>query len=99
MQENKLKQLPNSVGKLVSLETLNLAGNSLKELPGTVSGLASLRSLDLRNNAKLKRLPVELAQCRCLETLVVDSAHLTFPSKEVVDGGTEAVMKFLCQGK
>ncbi|KAJ0884119.1 putative leucine-rich repeat domain superfamily [Helianthus annuus] len=57
---NKLKDqiewLPDSVGKLSSLSTLDLSENRLIALPSTISGLSSLTKLDLHAN-KIIELP------------------------------------------
>ncbi|KKM74291.1 hypothetical protein LCGC14_1401740, partial [marine sediment metagenome] len=45
-----LNDLPESIGKLNSLEELFLARNNLKTLPESVGNLKSLRILDLRYN-------------------------------------------------
>ncbi|KAF5786781.1 putative leucine-rich repeat domain superfamily [Helianthus annuus] len=58
--QNKLKDqiewLPDSVGKLSSLSTLDLSENRLIALPSTISGLSSLTKLDLHAN-KIIELP------------------------------------------
>ena len=98
IQDNKLKQLPNSIGSLKNLQTLNISGNSLKEIPLSISGLVSLKTLDLRNNPKLKRIPKDVAQLRGLDTLLLDEKHINYPDQEIVSQGTEAIMRFLCSG-
>lgn len=96
LQNNKLKQLPYSIGGLKKLETLNLSGNNLKTLPESISGLSNLKTLDLRSNSKLKVVPKELAHLSTLETLLLDQDHITYPAPDLVQEGTEAIMKFLC---
>ena len=93
-----MKQLPNSIGSLKNLQTLNISGNSLKEIPLSISGLVSLKTLDLRNNPKLKRIPKDVAQLRGLDTLLLDEKHINYPDPEIVSQGTEAIMRFLCSG-
>ena len=93
-----MKQLPNSIGSLKNLQTLNISGNSLKEIPLSISGLVSLKTLDLRNNPKLKRIPKDVAQLRGLDTLLLDEKHINYPDQEIVSQGTEAIMRFLCSG-
>jgi len=97
LQQNKLKTLPSNISGLTNLITLNLSDNCLKELPVSISGLTSLKTLDLRNNPKLKKIPKEVASLRCLETLLLDSHTVTYPSPALIEQGTEAVMRFLCQ--
>ena len=98
LQNNKIKQLPHSIGDLKNLQTLNISGNNLKELPTTLPGLENLKSLDVSNN-KLVKLPKELGNLRTLETLTLDTDVVTYPSKDITKEGTEAIMRFFCSGK
>ncbi|XP_023336476.1 E3 ubiquitin-protein ligase LRSAM1 isoform X2 [Eurytemora carolleeae] len=97
LENNKLKQLPISLGSLKQLRTLNLSGNCLKELPTSLSSLSNLTTLDLRNNPKLKKIPVEFSGFRCLVNLLLDPKHISYPSSDIVNQGTEAIMRFLCK--
>ena len=99
MQNNKIKQLPGSIGNFQNLQTLNISGNNLKELPSTLPGLENLKSLDVSNNSKLVKLPKELGNLRTLETLTLDTDVVTYPSKDITKDGTEAIMRFFCSGK
>jgi hypothetical protein len=67
-------------------------------VPASLSGLSSLKTLDLRGNPKLKKIPRELCALRCLETLLLDEGSITYPAPGLAAQGTEAVMRFLCQG-
>ncbi|MHA1275095.1 MAG: leucine-rich repeat domain-containing protein, partial [Promethearchaeota archaeon] len=51
-----LSRIPESIGNLKSLETLNLYYNKLKKLPESIGNLKSLRYLYLHYN-KLEELP------------------------------------------
>ena len=64
-----------------------------------LSSLTSLKTLDLRSNPKLKKIPKEIAALRCLETLLLDETAITYPTPSIVCQGTEAIMRFLCQGE
>eukprot|EP00088_Acartia_fossae_P032609 TRINITY_DN33368_c0_g3_i2.p1 TRINITY_DN33368_c0_g3~~TRINITY_DN33368_c0_g3_i2.p1 ORF type:complete len:753 (+),score=281.15 TRINITY_DN33368_c0_g3_i2:53-2311(+) len=97
LQKNRLKCVPSSLGNLTKLTLLNLAQNNLKDLPDTLASLTSLRTLDLRGNPKLKELGKWLCQLRCLDTLLVDEATVSYPDSSITSQGTEAIMRFLCQ--
>ncbi len=100
VHRNKLKKLPDSLGKLGRLQTLDASGNALKDLPwSSLGGLPRLRALDLSGNPKLRRLGRDLARARGLERLSVDSGAMQHPDKDVCQGGTEAIMRFLCKGE
>ncbi len=54
---NRLKKVPDSIGKLKNLQSLDLASNSLKELPWSALGaLKKLKTLDLSANPKLIKI-------------------------------------------
>ncbi len=100
MHRNKLKRLPESLGKLRRLQSLDVSCNNLKELPCAALGsLPRLRTLDATRNPKLTRLGCELARARGMEKLLVDPAKMVTPSKEVCAKGTEDIMRALCKGE
>lgn len=68
---SKLKKLPDNLGDMNELESLDLSGNALAELPASMAKLSGLKHLSLRDN-RLKVLPAWLAELRSLETLQVD---------------------------
>ena len=51
--ENRLAELPESIGRLAGLRQLHLAGNQLEELPGSFRGLTALEDLTLHDNPGL----------------------------------------------
>jgi len=61
LKSNRLRDLPNSIGSLSSLEVLNLRNNVLTHLPKSIKFLSSLRSLDLHGN-KFENITVSLSQ-------------------------------------
>ena len=99
MHHNKLKKLPEALGKLTKLTSLNLSHNNLKELPLSLSSLNRLKTLDVRNNPKLTRLDKSLAQAKSLQTLELDPDLFVHPQPDVCREGTEAIMKLLCKGR
>ena len=100
LNHNKLKKIPESIGNLQMLQTLNLSHNSLKDLPDTLSNLSRLKTFDITYNPKLKKLPKNLAKCHAIEKfLVTDGNAVQYPSSDICQKGTEAIMKFLCKIK
>ncbi|WRX27212.1 Leucine-rich repeat - like 10, partial [Theobroma cacao] len=55
-----LRQLPEGISELVSLECLNLSRTGLRELSITLKSLTKLRYLDLRYTDDLRRIPGKL---------------------------------------
>lgn len=50
LKSNRLRELPNSIGDIPSLEILNLRNNVLSRLPESLMSLSSLKILDLHGN-------------------------------------------------
>lgn len=93
---NELSTIPDSIGKLVNLEAFNLSKNfsDLTELPDTISDLTSLKELDVSNN-QIRALPDKFGQLMNLSKLNVEENPMEIPPKEVVNGGVEAVKKYM----
>lgn len=66
-----------SIGKLTSLEFLNLRNNFLKDLPKEIGNLKNLKKLNLDNN-KLKELPEEIGYLNSLEGLYLKENELKY---------------------
>lgn len=72
IREKKLEKLPESIGNLFNLKTLNINNNTIRELPDSFSNLTNLESLNyfgngirelpnsIGNLSKLKRLDIGL---------------------------------------
>jgi len=74
---SKLTELPESMGQLTQLESLNLSGNHLRSLPESMGQLTQLQSLDLSGN-QLRSLPESLGLLTALKQLYIH--HNQFPS-------------------
>ncbi|XP_058184968.1 disease resistance protein RPV1-like isoform X4 [Rhododendron vialii] len=68
LKDCHLSYLPDEIGNLIALRTLNLAGNNLSTLPDTIVKLSCLKDLLVENN-KLSHLPSEIGDLDSLETL------------------------------
>uniref|UniRef100_A0A182JW29 Disease resistance R13L4/SHOC-2-like LRR domain-containing protein n=1 Tax=Anopheles christyi TaxID=43041 RepID=A0A182JW29_9DIPT len=73
---NMIDSLPNQVGRLECLETLDLSENVLHRLPHTVGRLKRLTKLLLNGNY-INQLPAEIGQLRKLEVLEIRKNRLT----------------------
>jgi len=60
LSRNALTSLPDAIGRLRGLSTLNLSRNSLTHLPSAVGNLQNLKQLDLGGN-QLQGLPPSVA--------------------------------------
>jgi len=80
LNNNLLRDLPESVSLLTRLRLLEAKDNYLKELPSQMGCLKELRVLRLTNN-ELKTLPTSMNQLQGLTELVLTGNHLTgFPA-------------------
>jgi Leucine-rich repeat (LRR) protein len=63
LSTNSITSLPDTVGKLLSLESLYLSRNRLSGLPPTIGALSNLKELCIEENS-IKTLPDELGNCK-----------------------------------
>jgi len=66
---NKLIELPNEIGDLAMLKTLNLSTSRIRSIPPSIRNLRNLKELDLACTNYLFELPEELGELASLETL------------------------------
>ncbi|CAN0455554.1 unnamed protein product, partial [Discosporangium mesarthrocarpum] len=76
LSRNQLTALPESLGQLTQLQTLDLSRNQLTALPESLGQLTQLQTLDLPRN-QLTALPESLGQLTQLQTLHLSSNQLT----------------------
>ncbi len=69
-------RIPNSIGKLKSLDTLNFSSNNFYELPLEFKNLTNLKSLDLSWN-DFKIIPNELIKLHSLQDLNISNNFIT----------------------
>ncbi|KAK7347065.1 hypothetical protein VNO80_21592 [Phaseolus coccineus] len=95
---NELRGLPVAIGKLTSLQVLNLSSNfsDLRELPETFGDLINLRELDLSNN-QIHALPDSFGRLHNLTKLNLDQNPLEVPPVDLVNQGVQAVKSFMSQ--
>uniref|UniRef100_A0A0E0BWQ1 Plant intracellular Ras-group-related LRR protein 3 n=1 Tax=Oryza meridionalis TaxID=40149 RepID=A0A0E0BWQ1_9ORYZ len=95
---NELCGLPSAIGKLSSLEILNLSSNfsDLKDLPASFGDLLNLRELDLSNN-QIHALPDSFGRLDKLEKLNLEQNPLSMPPMEIVSKGVDAVKEYMLQ--
>ncbi|XAR73662.1 hypothetical protein NMG60_11007704 [Bertholletia excelsa] len=73
---DQIEWLPDSIGKLSSLMTLNLSENRLVALPAAIGGLSSLTKLDLHAN-RISELPDSIGELLNLVCLDLGGNQLT----------------------
>ncbi|KAG5514361.1 hypothetical protein RHGRI_035687 [Rhododendron griersonianum] len=79
MENCNLSCLPNEVGNLISLETLDLGKNNLRTLPDNICNLTRLKKLYL-SDCDVSHLPSEIGRLIALEALILEgNSLLTFP--------------------
>ena len=60
--------LPDNVGNLVNVETINMSKNNLETVPASIGKLQKLKKLNFSGNP-IKTLPIELGNCKSLKSL------------------------------
>lgn len=98
LNNNQLKKLPQRLNTLEHLKILNLSNNYLRVLPDNIGTLSNLRSLHLDGNKGLKKLPQSICCCTKLSKITLDSMNLLYPPSQIALQGTEAIIKFICDG-
>ncbi|KAK6055260.1 leucine Rich repeat-containing domain protein [Cooperia oncophora] len=79
LSQNKLKELPPTIGAFTVLKQLHLSENALTELPHEIGMLKNLEILQVQSN-KLSSLPDSLVGCTSLKTLNISANSFTqFP--------------------
>ncbi|KAK4784438.1 hypothetical protein SAY86_018806 [Trapa natans] len=93
---NQLRGLPTAIGKLTSLEILNISSNfsDMTELPDSFSDLVSLRELDISNN-QIRALPDSFFRLQGLTKLNLEQNPLMVPPLDVALKGADAVRGFM----
>ena len=76
------REVPAEIGRLTSLESLDLSGNLLISVPAEIGQLASLEMLSLWDN-KLTRVPAEIGRLTSLESLDLNDNQLTSVPAEI----------------
>ncbi|CAG9763432.1 unnamed protein product [Ceutorhynchus assimilis] len=92
---NYLKSLPNSMCHLVNLKILSLANNNLKSLPEDLGLLKQLQKIRLSCNKHLKSLPKNICKLKGLVLIEIDWENMVYPPRDVIEMGTEAIMKYI----
>ena len=76
LSDHDIGSLPDSIGNLASLETMDLDGNKLLRLPESIGQLSMLQNLNLDRN-ELTCLPITIGNLNKLRVLDLDRNKLT----------------------
>ena len=90
LTENFLVELPNSIGRMVRLNNLNVDRNALISIPAEIGYCTNLGVLSLRDN-KLTKLPSQLGNCVSLHVLDVSGNRLQYLPYSLVNLQLKAV--------
>ncbi len=72
-----LSSLPEEIGNLVNLQSLNLSGSAITLLPSSIGQLQSLKELNLHNTKNLTSLPGEIGNLANLQSLDLSVSGIT----------------------
>ncbi|CAH1251175.1 ANKK1 [Branchiostoma lanceolatum] len=96
LDNNLLRTLPSTLSHLHNLREVYLYTNKFDTFPEVLCELPAMETLDIRNN-NITRLPTALHQADKLKDLDVSGNPLTYPSPDVCEQGTGAIVAFLKQ--
>ncbi|CEI89483.1 hypothetical protein RMCBS344292_03838 [Rhizopus microsporus] len=82
LQNNNIKELPDELWKLTSLEELNLGYNKIKKIPKEVGLLINLKELYLHNN-EIQELPTQIGRLKHLSVLDLTHNQLKYLPAEL----------------
>ena len=92
---NFLKKLPEGIGRLRHLKSLDVAFNSIEELPAAIGECISLEEINITRNTSLTKLPIELCKLINLKFLELDHEFMVSPPETVTRRGAKEVVRFL----
>ncbi|KJH44417.1 leucine Rich repeat-containing domain protein [Dictyocaulus viviparus] len=72
LSQNKIKEIPSSIGQFSALKQLHLSENIISVLPDEIGQLNSLEILNLQSN-KLSTLPETIVGCTALKTINISA--------------------------
>ena len=88
---NGLTSLPNEIGRLKKLETLNIANGELVSLPDSIVHLESLSSIEIYNCPKMMTFPTQIGELPALRSVNI-SNNKQWSAAEI-EAGIEAIAK------
>lgn len=94
MSHNFIDQLPQSISRLINLELLDISYNRFGQI-NEIALMTKLRILNICGNPLLTHLPRELTTCDSLVDIVLDPDSIRYPSPDVIECGTAAILNHL----
>lgn len=98
LNNNSIKKLPSTLCSLQKLQVLDVSNNALRVLPDNMGSLVSLQHLNISGN-KVQQLPKSICHAQRLSKIVLDTDNCIYPPRDIVEQGTEVIMKFICDGE
>ncbi|KAH9751736.1 hypothetical protein KPL71_014411 [Citrus sinensis] len=69
-ETERIREIPENVGKLIHLKYLNLSGQCIERLPETLCELYNLQKLDIRGCEYLRELPAGIGKLKNMRSLL-----------------------------
>ncbi len=90
---NRISNIPDDIGKIKNLRTLNLEYNQITSISDELSGLQNLAYLNLKNN-RLKELPEKIANMEQLKRLEIINNPFEILPPEIAARGIDSIRNF-----
>ncbi|WP_262382335.1 leucine-rich repeat domain-containing protein, partial [Microcystis aeruginosa] len=101
---NQIREIPEALAHITSLQGLDLNNNQISEIPEALTQLTSLQRLYLKNN-QIREIPEALAHLVNLKRLVLENNPITNVPPEIIrqgwgetiwdDGNPQAIFSYL----
>ena len=84
MSNNQLTSIPESIGNLVLLQTLDVSHNQIESIDAAIGKCIRLRRLNVATN-RIEALPAEIGNCVLLEEIIASDNQLKSLPQEVLN--------------
>ncbi|KYQ89230.1 hypothetical protein DLAC_09885 [Tieghemostelium lacteum] len=97
LSNNKIKKFPKVFLSMPHLLTLDLSNNRIESLPKEINQISCLKELYIANN-QIAIVPLQISELT-LFIFSIENNPITYPPKEIIEQGFEALLDFIQEDK